>query len=131
MSNYFTRGLLIFSAIYGVAAVFTYQLGFSPSAGLHQIPFAILCATIVVLPYAVLYVACHISKDNISHVIAFITSIVAILIGAYVYFFSFRYNDGEYIFAYFIVPIIQGVLAAVAILVSLWRNSKSGGSYVA
>ena len=131
MRNNFTQGLLIVSAIYAVAAVFMFLFVYSPSASVQQISFALLCALSVVLPYGVLFASCQISKDKISHVISFLTSIVAMCIGAYVYFFSFRYNDGEYVYTYFIVPIIQGILAAITIIVSLWRSSKSSGSYAA
>jgi hypothetical protein len=65
------------------------------------------------------------ADDRVSRATATITYIVVALIGGYVYLFSFGNNDGEYAYAYFIVPIVQTPFAAAAFAVVLRRRRGS------
>lgn len=118
--------ILIGSSLYAVAAVFSFHLAFSPFAGATRLSSAFLCSMVVLLPYMALLFACHRACDRVSEVTATTVSVIVASVGAYVYWYSFSYNDGEYLVGYYITPLVQSPFVLVAVFMSIWRHRSVG-----
>jgi hypothetical protein len=113
-----------------VAAVctFVFIVGpFSATSATEKLAGAAMAAGMVTLPYGLLYLAHRLSHDFAGLATVAIAAVVAALIGEFVYFASFLPNDGEYVFAYVLVPLLQSPLVLVALGTVLWRRRKKGG----
>jgi hypothetical protein len=118
----FAQGLLIVSALFGVVAVCAFLMYFAPFTEKGPSLWLFLSVASVVLPYAVLFAVCRSAIDSISRTTATVASIIIAAFGGYAYFFSFGPNDGEYAFAYFLVPMVQAPIVLVALSVTWWRR---------
>ncbi len=118
------KGILLASTIYSVMAVLAFAIFYSPFAGVHQLLGALVYIVFVLLPYAVLYVAHRISTDRKSEIVVMFLSIIATVIGGFLYSGSFNYNDGEYYVAYMVTPIIQAPFALGVMIYVTGRRRK-------
>lgn len=121
MPRLVTAAILLGSALYALAAVITFTLFYAPFAGLGQIPVALVCSGLVLLPYLLLYVAWRMRGDRTGDLVTVVASVIVAGIGGYLYSGSFGYNDGEYMVAYVLTPVFQAPFALVALGVSYWR----------
>ena len=117
-------GILLASAAYALAAVMTFTLFYAPFAGIGQLPGALVCSASVLLPYAALYLAYRLAATPVALSSALIAGIVAAAIGGVLYFGSFGYNDGEYVIAYVLTPILQAPFVLSALGLGLWQRGK-------
>jgi multisubunit Na+/H+ antiporter MnhG subunit len=120
-----TTLVILASALYSVVALFSFYLFYSPFAGMSQIGITIIAlAAAVLTPYALLLVADLIARDSVTEYSTAIATIATALIGGYIYFFSFNYNDGEYALVYIITPLIQSPFVLAALGVAVWRRHR-------
>jgi len=130
-ARHFTPVILVASAVYAVLAVVAFVLILGPSGYEYRghvdeatWASAALAALFVVVPYAILYAAYRRAIDSRSRVTVATITIVVAAVGAFIYFFSFQPNDGEYGLAYVVVPLIQLPFAIAGLLVSLRRRKR-------
>src|SRR5262245_13399100 len=116
--------MLLASAAYALVAVMTFTLFYAPFAGIGQLPAALVCSASVLLPYAVLYLAYRLAATPVALSSTLIAGIAAAAIGGFVYFGSFGYNDGEYVIAYVLTPILQSPFVLGVLGLVLWQRRK-------
>jgi hypothetical protein len=131
MGTGFVQGVLIALTAYSVTAVFAFLLVYAPFAGAGRLTESLIYAVLVLLPYAALIVACRAAVGRASRLVVAVASLVCGLIGGYVYWFSFGPNDGEYVFAYYIVPALQLPFVVTAWLAVLWGRYRKGCRHAA
>lgn len=118
------KAVLLASATYSVTAVGAFGLIFSPFAGINQLPIVLVYSAIVLLPYLVLIAAYRIAIDPPSEITVAVSTIMAAIIGGFLYIGSFGHADGEYVLIYMLVPIIQAPFVMGALGMAVWRQRK-------
>lgn len=121
-------------AAFSVASLLAFTLHFSPSAGLSgaNLIGILILAPAVSVPYLLLYAIPRPDGDTWSEG----ATIVAMVIEGFmavIYFWGFRWNDGEFDLVYVVVPAAQMLVSILAVAFSfgvrfLRRTKRSNPS---
>ena len=116
--------LLIAAVLYSAGAAIRYWSHRNPSSSADYGGLAILLAC-VVAPYALLYVACRLANTPLSRFTCALANALAIGAAIWAYAYAFRLMDGEYGVMFMAIPMLQCLLAFVALLVALRDHSQA------
>ena len=121
MSRQLSILITIASTLYAIFAVLAFLVYFAPFAVSQGLSPGNLLVSIpcVVAPNAVLLTACLLANQQNPQRLLLATALASALVGAILYAGSFRHNDGEYVYAFFITPLVQAPLAIASLLFSL------------
>jgi hypothetical protein len=124
MSRMLTTAIIWLSALYAAVAVLVFTLFLGPFTGISQLPAAIVCVVLVVLPYALLHASMRMANTSSAQTLVTAAAIICAAIGVFLYWGSFRHNDGEYVIAYVLTPVAQSPFAvgALAFAYRQWRR---------
>ena len=112
------------AALYSIVALGCWGFVNSPFAGIAQMPGVLVTLIPVLLPYALIAAADHLSVDPFSRWTAILVSIAAAFIASLLYWPSFSPNDGEYGVVFLLVPIVQVVPAGPLAGIVFWRRRR-------
>jgi hypothetical protein len=119
-------GLLLASAVYGMASTLMFELVYAPFADPEQWGRAIGMACIVAIPYALMLLAYRLVNDRVSLVVFVACALSMVLFGGLLYSGGFGPNDGEYSLVFVLTPVFQAPLIVLAVAASLWRRRVRG-----
>jgi hypothetical protein len=120
------------AALYSVAALAFWTFFSAPSAGIHQLPLAIVALVAVLIPYAFLIFVHRRSVDPLSQGATTFASIAVALIALWAYWPAFQSydvpaTDGEYGLVFWVAPGVQVLLVLGALAFALSRRRFSKG----
>lgn len=119
--------LLVAAALYSVVAALVFK---NQSGGIFRSdPMGtILLLAFICFPYLLLYMAGRLSTTSLSRFTCAMSNVLSIGIAAWLYAYSFWPIDDEYGVVYMATPLIQCLLAGIALLIALWGQSDHRGA---
>ena len=118
--------LLFTAALYAVAAAIRHESLRNLSSRIDYGGLAILLACMVA-PYALLYVACRLAETSLSRFTCALANALAIGAAVWAYAYAFLPMDGGYGVMFMAIPLLQCLLAFVALLIALRDHSQAAG----